>query len=508
MSKADALYKVLEPEQNDACVERMWHKIYAQRISDGTYRQQKAESYSSRFYPEENARQVVSIAGNTRANGETGEVKKKFKRISGNAWVWPLAAALIVATMVGLFFMTASTQQALKLVNNRAIPDTVFTQKQKRFEFVDGSSIISQPDTNFKVVSNHKDAIAFSLKKGKMSFEVTPNRHRKWTVYCGDISVNVVGTKFMVRRNKGRVSVDVSRGTVVVKGHGIPGRLQKLTAGMNLEVAEKPDRKHFVKRVGKKTVKPGSIQVPGDNANPDTRFNAPWMVWESTILPAISSVSTVANEISCAASVCEAQPMPGEQTDDNDGGENNVQSAVGTMDDAANGSGETRVRGNRNAQPSASWKKLAESGKFGDAYQLLPPETFSNLHDASWSESELFTLSDIARATGHMQQSCAALDTLLEKYPHSSRAGLAAYTLARIQLDSLGNPHSGEHYLEQAIESGLSRTLRETAIFRIVQLCRKKNPAKARGFAGAYRADYPNGRYFEQITETMNSLNK
>jgi hypothetical protein len=508
MSKADVLYKVLEPEQNDACIERMWHKIYAQRISDGTYRQQKAESYSSRFYPEENARQVVSIAGNTRTNCETGEVKKKFKRTFGNAWVWPLAAALIVATMVGLFFMTAPTQQALKLVNNRAIPDTVFTQKQKRFEFVDGSSIISQPDTNFKVVSNHNDAIAFSLKKGKMSFEVTPNRHRKWTVYCGVISVNVVGTKFKVRRNKGRVSVDVSRGTVVVKGYGIPGGLQKLTAGMNLEVAEKPDGKRLVNRVGKKTAKSFSIQAPGDNANPDTIFNAPWMVWESTILPAVSSVSTVAKEISCTASVYEAQSMAGESTDENGGGENNVQSAVGMMDDPANGRGESRVRGNRKVQPSASWKKLAESGKFGDAYQLLSPETFSNLHDAAWSESELFAMSDIARATGHMQQSCAALDTLLEKYPHSSRAGLAAYTLARIQLDSLRNPDSGKRYLEQAIESGLSRTLRETAIYRLIQLYREKNPAKARGFASAYLADYPNGRYFEQITETMNSLKK
>jgi len=101
----------------------------------------------------------------------------------------------------------------------------------------DGSRIELTPDTRVEVLENDGHSFRTVLRRGGGTFDVRPGGPRKWTVECGGIAVEVVGTRFTLDRQAGWLQVDVERGVVVVRGDHVPDRVLRLEAGQSARVA-------------------------------------------------------------------------------------------------------------------------------------------------------------------------------------------------------------------------------------------------------------------------------
>lgn len=105
-----------------------------------------------------------------------------------------------------------------------------------RAELADGSRIETGEATRLDVLENGPRAVALHLRSGRARFEIEPGGERRWSVECEGVAVSVVGTVFTVTRRSDAVAVEVERGTVVVRGPGVPQGTRSLHAGETLVV--------------------------------------------------------------------------------------------------------------------------------------------------------------------------------------------------------------------------------------------------------------------------------
>jgi transmembrane sensor len=83
-------------------------------------------------------------------------------------------------------------------------------------------------------------------------------------------------------------------------------------------------------------------------------------------------------------------------------------------------------------------------------------------------------------------------------------AGVAAFTLGRLELDSLHRPDRAARAFARALDLTLPPRLREDAAARLVQAHRESgDAASADRAARAYLAQYPDGRHTERVREAL-----
>lgn len=100
----------------------------------------------------------------------------------------------------------------------------------------DGSGIETGDDAALEVLENQAGLLALHLTRGRARFRVTPGTGRRWRVEASGLSVEVVGTVFVVERTPDEVRVAVERGAVVVRGDGVPDGVRRLAAGESIAV--------------------------------------------------------------------------------------------------------------------------------------------------------------------------------------------------------------------------------------------------------------------------------
>lgn len=138
----------------------------------------------------------------------------------------------------------------------------------------------------------------------------------------------------------------------------------------------------------------------------------------------------------------------------------------------------------------APWVPLAESGKYGEAYDALSKSGSSSVRDDT---AELLLAADTARLSGHPAAAVPYLEQVLRLHDGDPRAGLAAFTLGRVQLDELGDPSAAATAFARARRGG--GALAEDALAREVEArSRAGDKAQARTLALEYDKQYPNGR--------------
>jgi hypothetical protein len=101
---------------------------------------------------------------------------------------------------------------------------------------VDGSQVSLAAHSEVEVRGNQPTAVALSLARGEVAFDVTHRADRKFTVVAGDVEVRVVGTQFSVKTTSGsapRVEVSVLRGVVEVTSKRRPGVVARVAAGQS-----------------------------------------------------------------------------------------------------------------------------------------------------------------------------------------------------------------------------------------------------------------------------------
>jgi transmembrane sensor len=108
---------------------------------------------------------------------------------------------------------------------------------------------------------------------------------------------------------------------------------------------------------------------------------------------------------------------------------------------------------------------------------------------------ELLAEAQSARLAGKPRDAAAALDALRKRFRADSRAGLAAFDLGRLRLDSLGDPAGALDAFDDAISLAPSASFREDAEARRVEALDRMRDGRCAAAKRAYLAHYPNGVY-------------
>jgi transmembrane sensor len=156
-------------------------------------------------------------------------------RRTGRTWALATAAAALAAVAVAMLWPSRSAPaRGPILLADGASWGVV--DKAQDLRFGDGSVITLAPGSLIDPLSNSADAVVVQQARGVVTYDIAPH-HRRWTIECGAVSVEVVGTRFRVERDEHHVRVDVSRGVVLVRGARVPDHVARLTVGMHLDVA-------------------------------------------------------------------------------------------------------------------------------------------------------------------------------------------------------------------------------------------------------------------------------
>jgi transmembrane sensor len=143
---------------------------------------------------------------------------------------------------------------------------------------------------------------------------------------------------------------------------------------------------------------------------------------------------------------------------------------------------------------AGEWQNAVRDRDWNRAWDALGEAGLSRITQGSDDVAELLTLADVARLSGHPHNAVAPLERVVSAHAGDSRAALAAFTLGRVWLDSLGNPAQAIAPLERALSLKLPAGLEEDAEARLVEAyARAGNPQQARALAEGYRSHFPGG---------------
>jgi transmembrane sensor len=123
---------------------------------------------------------------------------------------------------------------------------------------------------------------------------------------------------------------------------------------------------------------------------------------------------------------------------------------------------------------------------------LLPQDHDTPALAANSSIEALFVRADIARRAGHPEQAHVPLEQIVAGHAHDSRTPLAAFSLARLYLDSLGRPADAARMFERSLALGLSTALVQDAFARRVEAwSRAGDSERTRAAIADYTQRYP-----------------
>jgi transmembrane sensor len=127
-----------------------------------------------------------------------------------------------------------------------------------------------------------------------------------------------------------------------------------------------------------------------------------------------------------------------------------------------------RPRSGVRPRDEASWQEMAQRGDYAEAYRNLGATGIAANVKAADPE-QLFALADVARLSGHPADAIEPLERILAEHPRNSKAALAAFTLGRLHLDSLGNAKAAALEFQRAMSLELPRALAEDVHLRLIE---------------------------------------
>jgi transmembrane sensor len=134
-----------------------------------------------------------------------------------------------------------------------------------------------------------------------------------------------------------------------------------------------------------------------------------------------------------------------------------------------------------------AWRALARAGKHREAFGALAEQPVEDLEG-------LLLAADAARLSSHPREAAEHLDHLVRKYPDSAPARLAAFTLARLQLNELADPQRAARSFARAYALDPKGPLAEDALAREAEAYRKAGDRqRAAEVATRYLAQFPHG---------------
>jgi len=175
---------------------------------------------------------------------DEGQIKQMWQRIDHapvggrRSWFWAPAAVLAVLLLSVAFFRAERRAEPRQLALSSGSAPTVLSAgaAPSASRFDDGSQVSLASGTRLEVLRNDARSFVTALRRGGVTFDVKPGGPRHWVIEAGELSVEVVGTRFRVERGLTATRVSVEHGIVMVRGERVPGGSVRLTAGKSFEL--------------------------------------------------------------------------------------------------------------------------------------------------------------------------------------------------------------------------------------------------------------------------------
>jgi TolA-binding protein len=322
--------------------------------------------------------------------------------------------------------------------------------------FDDGSRIALAPEAKLQVLANDGRRFSTKLVRGAADFTVRPGGPRTWEIETALATVEVVGTAFRVAHADRSVTVTVSHGIVLVRGERVRGRVQRLTAGEQLVVTD--DR--IAEERGGATPRP--VDPPSEARTTET--------------PSDDPARTADRDR-------DRQPSTG--TVDRD-----RQPSTATVD---RDRPTVAVERDRDRDRSRERERERERERAGADQPAVRPST-----PTTPSTRSKQSIADVLSEADKLGPQAAAtlIERALANHPHDSSAGVAAFVLGKLYLDSLDQPAKAATLFRSIANRGSPHGLVEDSRARLVEaLVKAGNAAAAREAFAEYERRHPNGRW-------------
>lgn len=303
-------------------------------------------------------------------------------------------------------------------------------------EFSDGTTVALEPKSRARVLEVGQAGAHIVLESGASSIHVVPRESARWQVSAGPFLVQVVGTRFDLEwvADDDVFVLRLHEGKVNLSGC-LFGEGRSVVAGETVRASCKTRQYEIATRDASAAAARASAVPPGT-----------------------------------------ASPAP------KAGGRGESESES-----------EKHAAGEHAAQRAPSWKQLAHAGKYKQALEAANASGFDEVLDEA-SASDLALLGDAARYSGKPGQAIAAYERLRTRFPGTSRAATAAYSLARTHFDQRGAYGEATRWFQQYLQEQPSGPLAREARGRLMEsLERSGDGAGARRVAEAYLKRYPEG---------------
>jgi len=154
--------------------------------------------------------------------------------------------------------------------------------------------------------------------------------------------------------------------------------------------------------------------------------------------------------------------------------------------------GEAESHHHQTAGSSMGWMKLAKSGRYAEAYEIVKAEFGRICRSAN--AGEVWLLADVARLAGHAPEARRAYTALRARHRGASLSSDAAFALGRLASDVDDDPTIAERWFETYLRERPDGRLARPALGRILELRLAAGDEQgALRAAREYRRRFPNG---------------
>jgi TolA-binding protein len=142
-----------------------------------------------------------------------------------------------------------------------------------------------------------------------------------------------------------------------------------------------------------------------------------------------------------------------------------------------------------------SWRELLQNGDFAEVLKVASAGDFA-VACKSGSQSELLGLADAARKTGELDKATLALTTLRHRFPGTSNAAVAAFSLGRIAFERRGAYAEAVRWFSTYLNEAPNGPLMGDAVGRLMEARDRQGDREgARADAEQYLRRFPRGPY-------------
>jgi TolA-binding protein len=154
---------------------------------------------------------------------------------------------------------------------------------------------------------------------------------------------------------------------------------------------------------------------------------------------------------------------------------------------------------------SPRWRVLARAGNYREAFAGLEASGFE-AECARADADALVLLADIARHAGASRRAEHALLELRKRFPGTSDAAFAAFTLGRLEFDERRAYGRAATWFEAYLRERPGGSMAREALGRLMEArSRAGNAAGAREIAARYLREYPSGPHAELASRVVAS---